>query len=169
MQLTIKESKVVFNRQRLVAVELGAKKTALRKQAGYVRLVARRSIRRRKRPSRPGEPPSAHTTPGIKTIFFIMDSRFDTAVVGPVKLQTNKSNISYKGTAARILEFGGSYVITEQQMWNGDWIRPRGNLRGDRLTRRRRIKIKKRPYMEPALAVGVKNGKVLDAWSGVYK
>lgn len=61
---------------------------------------ARRLIRRRKRPSKPGEPPSSPTGVLKRTIFYAYDPSTRSVVIGPLKTQA-KSNVP------QILEYGG--------------------------------------------------------------
>jgi hypothetical protein len=52
----------------------------------FVRLVAQRSMRRRKTPSPPGQPPSVRKGQLRKLIFFSFDERRKSVVVGPTLL-----------------------------------------------------------------------------------
>ena len=51
--------------------------------ASALRLTARRSLRRRKRPSAPGQPPSSPTGRLKASILFAVDRSRDYAVIGP--------------------------------------------------------------------------------------
>jgi hypothetical protein len=53
----------------------------------FVRLVAQRSMRKRKTPAPPGQPPSARKGQLRKLIFFSFDERRKSIVVGPVLLR----------------------------------------------------------------------------------
>ena len=66
----------------------------------FVRTRARSSIRKRKRVSTPGQPPSSHAGTLKKFIFFSFDARSRSVVVGPVP-------IAGGGTAPESLEYGG--------------------------------------------------------------
>jgi hypothetical protein len=52
----------------------------------FVRLVAQRSMRRRKTASPPGQPPSVHKGQLRKFIFFSLDERRKSVVIGPILL-----------------------------------------------------------------------------------
>jgi hypothetical protein len=52
----------------------------------FVRLVAQRSMRRRKTASPPGQPPSVHKGQLRKLIFFSLDERRKSVVIGPILL-----------------------------------------------------------------------------------
>jgi len=72
----------------------------LSKFGAYVRRSARSSIRKRKRVSEPGKPPSSHTGLLRKFIFFGYDRADRTVVIGPVPLRS-------KPEAPELLEHGG--------------------------------------------------------------
>lgn len=75
----------------------------LKRNAFYLRRVARNSIRRRKEPSKPGQPPRSVRGDLKRGIYAMLDGR-GSAVVGPVKFDW--------GTGApSTLEFGGETVI----------------------------------------------------------
>ena len=95
----------------------------------YVRTTARHSIRKRKRPSRPGEPPSSHTGLLKRFIFFGYDRDRRSVVIGPERLG-NKA-----GDAPSALEYGGTSTVTEER-------------RGKR--KKRQTRIEARPFMGPA-------------------
>ena len=59
------------------------KRRALSKQGAFVRRAARSSMRRRKKPSPPGKPPSVHSSePNLRTIYFVWESQNETVLVG---------------------------------------------------------------------------------------
>ena len=95
----------------------------------FVRRAARSSIRKRKRTSMPGEPPSSHTGLLRRFIFFGYDHQRRSVVIGPQRLNQKI------GEAPAALEYGGTSTVVE-------------GLRGKR--RKRRVRIKARPYMGPA-------------------
>lgn len=55
----------------------------------FVRLVAQRSMRRRKTASPPGQPPSVHKGQLRKFIFFSFDERRKSVVIGPTLLRSD--------------------------------------------------------------------------------
>jgi len=95
----------------------------------FVRRAAKSSIRKRKRASAPGEPPSSHTGLLRRFIFFGYDRGRRSVVIGPMRLNQKI------GDAPAALEYGGMSTVVE-------------GLRGKR--RKRKIKIAARPYMGPA-------------------
>lgn len=103
-----------------------ATRRVLSKFGAFVRRTARSSIRKRKRISRPGEPPSSHMGLLKKFIFFGYEPAKRSVVIGPARLTQ-----SGRGEAPSLLEYGG-----------GTTLKRRG--------RRRRARYKARPFMGPA-------------------
>jgi hypothetical protein len=92
-----------FNTESVMRKVKAGRKRALSKIGAYVRQRARTSIRRRKKSSPPGQPPSAHSGE-IKLIFFGYDDRSGSVVVGFVRA---RSKTSGSGVVPRLLEGGG--------------------------------------------------------------
>jgi len=111
------------------AVDTATRKN-LSKAGAFVRTAAKSSIRKRKRPSLPGQPPSSHTGLLKKFIFFGYDAIGRSVVVGPIRLGGKI------GDAPAALEHGGKSI----------GLRGRGTRR-----RARRIQIQQRPFMVPAM------------------
>ena len=112
------------------AVDTATRKN-LSKAGAFVRTAARSSIRKRKKVSAPGKPPSSHTGLLKKFIFFAYEPARQSVFVGPVQLSRKV------GAAPEALEHGGPSII----------VSGRRNKR-----KKRRIMIPARPYMAPALA-----------------
>ena len=95
-----------------------AERRVLSKFGAYVRRSARSSIRKRKRVSQPGSPPSSHTGLLKKFIFFLYEPTRRSVIIGPVLLG--------KGTdAPRLLEHGGSAVRRKRKKRVRATYRPR--------------------------------------------
>ena len=77
-----------------------ATRRVLSKFGAFVRTRARSSIRKRKRPSAPGQPPSSHTGLLKRFIYFVLEPSRKSVVIGPTKL--NKP-----GGIPEVLEYGG--------------------------------------------------------------
>lgn len=76
----------------------------LKRSGGFTRKTARRSIRKRKRVAKPGQPPSSRTRLLKDNIFFVADG--ESVVVGPAEL--NRSSFAGEpDDALEMLEFGG--------------------------------------------------------------
>lgn len=117
------------------AVSRGAKR-ALSKGGAWVRQVARRSIRKRKRVSKPSAPPASHAGDYKRSIFFGYEPTRETVVIGP--------RVDYGPAASNVpelLEFGGAAI---------DW------RTGERVT------YEDRPHMGPAMESS--EGKIAEFW-----
>lgn len=122
-----KAKSMFFDRVLINAVDRAEIKT-LSKMGAFVRRSARQSIRKRKKSSPPGKPPSSHTGLLKKFIYFGYDSGRNTVVVGPARLNGTRSPESLE-----TLEFGGMADVYR----NGKTVN---------------VRIEARPYMGPALA-----------------
>jgi len=119
-----------FDRKAVISAVDRATGRNLSKFGAFVRQRARTSIRKRKRVSAAGSPPSAHVTGPLSLrggIFFAMVPDRRGVVIGPVAFNTPGSP-----TVPEVLEYGGDRVITSRRR------KPRvGHYRA-------------RPYMGPA-------------------
>lgn len=88
-----------FDRAAVMAAVDPATRAALSRMGAFVRTRAKSSIRKRKKGSAPGSPPSSHTGQLRKLVFFAYDPAARSAVVGPLKWG--------KGEAPAVLERGG--------------------------------------------------------------
>ena len=124
-----------FDRQAVIDAVGRANAKNLSKAGAYVRRAARSSLRRRKQVSAPGSPPSVHTDhpfATLKNIWFGLDRRRATAVVGPVRLNGSTMFGSSRSTVPELHEFGGSAEIVKRK-------------------KRKRVVYVPRPFMGPAL------------------
>ena len=145
----------------------------LKRNAFYLRRVARNSIRRKKSPSKPGQPPRSVRGDLKRGIWAVMEGR-GSAVVGPVKY-------GWGTEAPSNLEFGGESVIdrsVQRKVGDGGEIRvvsgragkevrpgvrvvfakittQRQAARATAINRsifgRRTVRVAERPFMAPAL------------------
>lgn len=160
-----------FDREKVI--DRAGRDTARRlsKAGAFVRRRARSKLRRRKRTSAPGEPPSVHSKnriASIKNILFALQTDDEAVVIGPVAL--NQSNLvsSAPGvTIPGLLELGGTATIQEER-WIGSEKWRRRDLR--RLTsprkeyRSRRARYAARPFMGPSLEEEVAAGTIINLW-----
>ena len=109
------------------------------KIGAYIRRTARSSIRRRKRISKPGSPPSSQTG-RLKKIIFQYRKSTDSVIVGPQAFNTPK--------IPGVLEHGGRAKIGKGK-------------------KRRAAMFKARPFMGPALDKELRNKRLMDAWANV--
>lgn len=118
-----------FDRKAVMGAVDRTTRKVLSRFGAFVRTSARHSIRKRKRVSKPGEPPSSHTGLLRNFIYFGYDRGRRSVVIGPERLNQKV------GDAPHALEYGGTSTVVE-------------GLRGRR--KKRRIRIAARPYMGPA-------------------
>jgi len=122
MQIT----KLFFDKPGVIGKVDCATRRVLSRFGAFVRTTARHSIRKRKNPSSPGQPPSSHTGLLKKFIYFGYDPRKQSVVIGPVRLSERG-----RGEAPHLLEYGGNTTVTQHG-------------------KRRRANIRARPFMGPA-------------------
>lgn len=90
---------------------------ALPKAAAYVRGVARRKVRRRKRKSSaPGQPPFAHSGVFKPSILYGIERADITAFIGPQRLVDKRTNRAGQ-PVPEILEFGGMAALGRNANW----------------------------------------------------
>jgi hypothetical protein len=149
------------------------------KGLAYIRTTARtRVLRRRKKPSQPGSPPSVHSRDNVaslKNILFAYDKRRSSGVVGPVRLNGNKSAYAIPNgtTVPGLLEGGGSMTVTEESWKSENEWRPARRIKSRRSQgkkfRKRRVSVKPRPFMQVALDREIASGNIVSAWANVVK
>jgi phage gpG-like protein len=126
--LTFKIKDMFFDRQVVIRAVDKAKRRTLSRAGAFIRQSARTSIRPRKGTSRAGNPPYSHEGSLRRFILFGYDPQTESVVVGPVGFRNS--------VAPHVLEFGG--VTNAPRSW-----KRKGNSA--------RIRIKRRPFMGPAL------------------
>ena len=159
-----------FDREAVTNAIGRASASAMSKIGSFIRRAARSSIRKRKKTSKPGQPPSSHTGMLREFIFFAYDPSRKSVVIGPAK--TNQVYFGgdgqpTTGTVPEVLEFGGQIQVLEvlgRSGWKRADLRSRRRLAG-RKTRLRRVNIAARPYMGAALAKERQNNKLAKAWA----
>jgi len=150
-----------FNSDAVKAAVDAATRRVLSKLGAFVRTAAKSSIRKRKRPSKPGKPPSSHQGDLRTFIYFGYDTRKQSVVIGPVernKVYLNGAGQPLDGTVPEILEYGGKITVLERysKLFN-EWLPVslrslRRRDPGDTTPVRRRVAtIAARPFMHPAL------------------
>ena len=129
-----------FDRQIVIDAVGRASAKNLSKAGSFIRRSARSSLRRRKKISPPGEPPSVHTKDPVatlKNIWFVFDPAQRSVVVGPLKLKGSRLEGSNRPTVPSLHELGGAAVVGG---------RPNGKRKP-----KRRAKYAPRPFMGPAM------------------
>ena len=114
-----------FDRAKVTSAVDRATRRVLSKFGAFVRKRAKTSIRKRKRVSAPGQPPSSHTGLLKRHIYFLFSPERRSVVIGPTLLESKQTDAPY------LLEHGDT--VTRKR-------------RGKRV----RMKYRPRPFMEPA-------------------
>jgi len=154
LDMRIKE--LFFDKAKVVRAVDKARRAVLSKAGAFIRQRAKTSMRKRAGTSSPGEPPHAHEGSMRRFLFFGYDPSADTVVVGPAKTNQvffDRDRRPVTGTVPAVLEYGGQITVFEVQKF-GRW--QRADLRSRRRiaglpSRYRKVTIKPRPYMRPAL------------------
>lgn len=124
----------------------------LSKWGSFVRTAAQRSIRKRKKPSAPGQAPSSHEGSLRRLVMFAYDAARHSVVAGPLAFRGKA------GTAVvpRLLEEGGPSTKTLVRLSGGRLVGPTSPLLkgspGGREVVTKAVAIAPRPYMGPAAA-----------------
>lgn len=143
--ITIKIKESFFDRAAVIGLVTKEQKKALSKSGAYIMTAARRSMRKRKKASKPGSPPSSHTGKLRNLVLFGYDAQRDSVIVGPV---------GFSGSVApQLLEHGGYHDIFLYY------------YRGKKVYKR--VYVRPRPYMAPALASEI--GKIPERWRNSIK
>ena len=136
-----------FDSKKVLSATNRAERRVLSRFGAYVRTAARSSIRKRRKPSEPGKPPSSHTGLLKRFIYFVYEPRRRSVVIGPARLNQKM------GDAPAALEHGG----------------PSRVVAGGRRRRRelRTVTIRPRPFMGPAFQK--EQPKLPGIWAGSVK
>ena len=135
-----------FDSTKVISAAGRAKRKVLSRFGAFVRRTAKSSIRKRKKVSPPGKPPTSRTGLLKKFIFFGYVPASDSVVVGPIMLN------SKSGDTPRVLELGGKTTVAS-------------GLKSKR--KKRTVKIAARPYMTPAMDKELP--KLPDMWKNSIK
>ena len=138
--------KLFFDRKAVTDKVDRTTRKVLSRFGAFVRRTAKSSIRKRKRVSSVGQPPSSHSGILKKFIFFGYEPAKRNVVIGPAKLNQKI------GDAPHALERGGASTVIQGR-------------RGRR--KKRRVKIKARPFMGPAF--NKEKPKLPAMWAGSIK
>jgi hypothetical protein len=124
--IDLRMKEIFFDAKRVTRSVDRTTRRVLSRFGAFVRRTARSSIRKRKKASSPGSPPSSHIGLLKKFIFFGYDPAQRSVVIGPERLSQKG-----RGEAPHLLEYGGTGTV-------------------ERKGKRRRAKVRARPFMGPA-------------------
>lgn len=102
--IDLRVKRFFFDRLAVLGKVDAATRRVLSKFGAFVWRSAKSSIRKRKKPSAPGKPPSSHTGLLKKFIYFAFDPNRRSVVIGPVRLNRDEGVpplLEYGGTAKR--------------------------------------------------------------------
>lgn len=150
MQVQFKQAKAAFfDKPAVLRAVSRARRRNLSKSGAYLRKRARSSLRRRKKTSPPGRPPSVHSDDDfatLKNILFAYDESIDGVVVGPVKLNGHRDRVP------ELMEKGGHAIrrgrYVSERTKRG---KKRVAVRFQRTKQPRAVHYEQRPFMAPAL------------------
>ena len=100
IDIVIRMREMFFDREAVIEAVGRASAKTLSKAGAYIQRRAKSSIRKRKRVSKPGEPPSSHVGTLRNRIYFSFDPPTRSVVVGPTPMGS-------VGIVPPTLEFGG--------------------------------------------------------------
>lgn len=128
-------TRVFFDTKAVMARLPPARRKALSKGGAFIRQTARGSIRKGKKPSKPGSPPKSHVGTLKRLLYFAFDLATDSTVIGPEFTNTPGRRVKpVNGTVASTLEEGGAVSVFLKR--TGQSVN---------------AKIEARPFMAPAL------------------
>lgn len=130
--ITMNMKSFFLDRRRVMRYASRAKRREGMRAGGLIRAIARRSLRKRKRYSRPGEPPSSHHGLLKRLLYFAWDPSTESIVIGPQPIARIMG-----GQVPGVLEHGG--VLHHRRRRRGGKIR------------RYTAHYEPRPYMAPAI------------------
>lgn len=139
----------------------------LKLAGGFVMVRARSMLRRRKRPSAPGQPPSVHSRDSVATLRNIRWAvQGANAIVGPMRANQVALVNGTSSTVPELLEFGGIASIYEESYDGQRWFRRdlRRSARDGVQYRVRRVKYQARPLMQLAFNREIEAGKIINVW-----
>ena len=173
MRLTMDWKDAFFDRKVVMNAIARETRRAISRSLAFVRTRQRSMLRRRKRVSDPGKPPSVHSrdpVATIKNILFAYDERTKSGVVGMVQVNGRRARIDSGQELPNLLEFGGRMEIYEQSFDGVNWYSPpprrRRKLQNVK-TRKRSARLRPRPSANPALQAEIEAGNILSPWANV--
>lgn len=120
---------IPFRAGKIISATDKATRRIFMRFGAFVRRTARTSIRKRKRISEPGRPPSSHTGLLRRLIFFAYDRVRTSVVIGPERPANKPADVT------QALEHGGVSTAL---------------FTSDGRKRRQKVRIRARPFMQPA-------------------
>lgn len=169
-QMTLSLKRSFFDRAAIQRPSDQATVKTLGKMGAFIRRRARSILRRKKKVSSVGSPPSVHSSDPVatlKNVLFALGPDRRSVLVGPVKLNQVNLQANRMGslTVPQLHEFGGTIAIREWSFGPGKpWRRRdmRFNPRPGWMYRTRNAKYAPRPFMGPAGRYELERGKMAE-------
>lgn len=166
-----------FDRARVINAISAENHKRLSKAGAFIRQRARTAIlRRRKRVSKPGEPPSVRSRDSfanLRNILFFLSKDWESVVIGPRVVPSARLKRSNRRTVPELLEKGGTSMVTKTRLTGGGsssnegvWLY--GDRKGERWKDAEKLhymaRYQPRPFMGPALDAEIKAGSIGNLW-----
>ena len=171
MQMTARSKDFFFDRVLVMRSMHHANLKRLSKIGAYVRQRGKSILRRRKKTSSPGQPPSVHSRDSfqnLKNILFAANPNWESVIIGPRVVPSKLLKNSNRSTVPSLMELGGHSRVT-MTLIDGQWLP--GDLAKYRSAGARQAETKEidakyepRPFMGPALEAEARAGTL----SGVF-
>lgn len=177
--VTYKLTDFFFDKKAIVDKLSSGERRAMVKIGSHIRRAARSAIRKRKRSSLPGSPPSSHTSSKVATlrnILFGYEPSKHTVVVGPVLLSrlSRRRAFYLPKPGVRGRDAQGRFTLkSDGGVWIANFEPSRtspalmefgGTARATLDGTSSVLRYAARPFMGPALEQERKSGKLIDAW-----
>jgi hypothetical protein len=152
MKLTFKISEakgLFFDSPKVIAATDAAERKVLSRFGSFVRRTARSSLRKRKKPSEPGQPPSSHAGLVKQFLFFVWDPATRKVVIGPAQLNKPDPRV------LELLEKGGMaarrFRVIREEKGKGKRKRQVVKVVTSKTAQPVNVRYQPRPFMAPAL------------------
>lgn len=161
MKMGVIPKATFFDRPAVLRAVDAKTRRVLSQYGAFTRRTARRSLRKRKGASAPGNPPHTHEGSLKRLIFFSYDARRRSVVIGPVPFGD--------GRAPSLLEHGGTTTLRNAMI--PVEVRDRRTGVTKRVFRRYtgRATYAPRPFMGPAGEAELRNPKIAAMWRDSIK
>ena len=140
MRFKTLKTTMFFDSKPVMAKTDRATRRALGKFGAFVRRTAKRSIRKRKKISTPGQPPSSHEGTLKKLIFFGYEPSTRSVVIGPLPHENAVNDV---GVPRKLAEGGTIRLMKTVRLKTG-------SVGSKTIRTKKNVFIRPRPYMGPA-------------------
>lgn len=117
--VTLDIKDMFFDRQHVLDAVGKENAKKLSKAGAFIRQRAKTKLRRRKKPSAAGQPPSVHSRDRratLKNILFGLNADWESVVIGPVGLTEKRLSSASVQTVPELMEYGGTSRVKEKRV-----------------------------------------------------